>query len=338
MILVTGGTGLVGAHLLLQLTEGNIPIRALYRTASRINKTKNLFSYYEKASLFEKIEWVKGDINNIPSLEKAFKGITHVYHCAACVSFDPSDEDLLRKVNIEGTANIVNFCIDYGIKKLCHVSSIAALGDAKEHEPTITEETEWNPEVKHDDYAISKHGAEMEVWRGWQEGIDVVIVNPGIVFGYGFATGSGAMFKTVYNGLYFYTKGSCGVVAVEDVTNIMIKLMESSITGERYTVVGTHLSYREILFAIADGMNKKRPPVYATKLMSSIAWRMDWLFAKLLRRKRFLTRFMANSSHSHYKYDNSKIKNELGYNFTEMKSYIKQLAENFKPGSIAIKK
>ncbi|QYJ69306.1 NAD-dependent epimerase/dehydratase family protein [Flavobacterium litorale] len=327
MILVTGGTGLVGAHLLLQLAAGKKAVRALYRSEASKAKTKLLFEHYNKSILFEKIVWAKGDITDIPALEEAFANVTHVYHCAAYISFDPSDEELLRKVNIEGTANIVNCALAFGVRKLCHVSSIAALGDPKENEPTITEKTEWNPEMRHSDYAITKHGAEMEVWRGGQEGLEVVVVNPGLIFGYGFWTqGTGRMFKAVCKGQYFYTKGSCGVVAVEDVVGIMQLLMRADVTGERYTLVAGQLSYREILFAIADGLGKKRPTIYASRALTSVAWRLDWLLAKIAQRKRLMTHAMAKASHNHENYDNSKIIAVLDYKFTEVKQYIKQLA------------
>jgi nucleoside-diphosphate-sugar epimerase len=164
MILVTGGTGLVGAHLLLHLVENEDSIRAIYRQADAIKKTKSLFQLYQKEHLFTKIDWVLADIIDVPSLPIAFKNIDYVYHCAGLISYDPNDEELLRKINIEGTANIVNFCIDNKIKKLCHVSSIAALGNLAyrqaglaSHENEVTEDTEWNPEAPHSDYAISKY-------------------------------------------------------------------------------------------------------------------------------------------------------------------------------------
>jgi nucleoside-diphosphate-sugar epimerase len=146
MVLVTGGTGLVGAHLLLHLIENGETVRAIYRNSSSVEKTKSLFSLYKKESLFENIQWIQADITDTPSLEIAFEDIDYVYHCAALISFDPKDEELIRKINIEGTANIVNFCIAKNIKKLCFVSSIAALGDIAPHEKIITEATEWNPE------------------------------------------------------------------------------------------------------------------------------------------------------------------------------------------------
>ena len=186
MILVTGATGLVGSHLLLHLLQNGEEVRALYRNQENIQKTKALFQWKNQSDLFEKINWFQGCITEIPSLEIAFQDIDYVYHCAAVISFNPNDEEILRKANIEGTANIVNFCLAKNIKKLCYVSSIAALGDLQEHENIITEETEWNPEKPHSDYAITKYGAEMEVWRGQEEGLDSIVVNPGVILGPGF--------------------------------------------------------------------------------------------------------------------------------------------------------
>lgn len=329
MILVTGGTGLVGAHLLLHLAGNGQKIRSIYRTDEKLQASRDFFAHFGKQSLFESIEWAKGDILDVPSLEAAFKGIEKVYHCAAFISYDPKDEEMLRKVNIEGTANMVNCALDFGVKKFCHVSSIAALGDAKADEP-ITEETDWNPEAYHSNYAISKYGAEMEVWRAWQEGLHVVIVNPGLILGYGFWNqGSGKLFSAVAREQYFYTKGSCGVVAVEDVVKAMIYLMESDINGERYTLVSENMSFRELLDTIAKGMGKKGPSMYAPRFMTSAAWRIDWLLSKLFMYKRTLTRSMARSSHNTENYDNSKIK-ALGWQFIDVQACLRKLAEGYR--------
>lgn len=320
MILVTGGTGLVGAHLLLHLLQENEAVRAIYRNASSIEKTKNLFRIENRLDLFDKIDWRQADITDIPALEEAFEHIDYVYHCAALISFDASDEELLRKTNIEGTANIVNCCIDFKVKKLCYVSSIAALGDAKEGETIITEETEWNPEKNHGDYALTKYGAEIEVWRAAQEGLDVIVVNPGVIFGKGFGdSGSGELLDKIQNGFPFYTKGSTGITCVEDVVKIMMQLMKSTISGERFTIVSENIQLYNLLSILADAMDKKRPHIYARPYMTSIAWRMDWLIAKLLFRKRTFTRATSKSSHSTEIYDNSKVVNQLNYTFQPMK-------------------
>jgi len=327
MVLVTGGTGLVGAHLALHLIENGESVRAIYRNVTTISKTKNLFSLYKKEDLFEKIEWVKADIIDIPSLEKAFENIDYVYHCAALISFDPKDEDLIRKTNIEGTANIVNFCIANAVKKLCFVSSIAALGDLKENEKIITEETEWNPEKPHSDYAISKYGAEMEIWRAQQEGQNAVIVNPGVIIGPGFnEQGSGKLFKNVQNGLPFYTKGSTGFVAVTDVVKIMFELMKSETKNERFTLIAQNIVFRDFFNTIAKAYKIKNPSIYLSPLMIAILWRIDWFFSTIFGHKRHLDRATAKASYSKNLYSNEKIKNTSDFNFSDIHQYVKEIS------------
>jgi dihydroflavonol-4-reductase len=331
MILVTGGTGLVGAHLLLHLIEyhsiGNEKVRAIYRDFKTIEKTKSLFSLYKKNLLFDSIEWVQADIVDVTSLETAFQGIEYVYHCAAMISFDPKDEGLLRKTNIEGTANIVNFCLAKGVKKLCYISSTAALGDLAAHESIITEEAEWNPEKQHSDYAISKYGAEMEVWRGQQEGLAVIIANPGIIIGPGFPKqGSGQLFKQVANGLSFYTLGSAGFVAVSDVVRIAVQLTKSDVCNERYTLIAQNIVFRELLNSMSDAIKVKRPTIHLSPFLMEIGWRVDWILSAFFRRKRKITKAMAKASYSKNDYSNEKIKTELPIDFLNVHQYIKEIS------------
>lgn len=326
MILVTGGTGLVGAHLLLNLAENEAVVRAIYREKSGIEKTKSLFQVYQKEALFSKIEWIQADIIDVPSLEIAFQHVDYVYHCAACISFDPNDEEKLRKTNIEGTANIVNFCLAYPIKKLCHVSSIAALGDVISNKISINEESEWNPEVVHSDYAISKYGAEMEIWRGQQEGLNAVIVNPGVIFGVGFWNqGSGLFFSGIKKGFPFYANGTTGYVGVTDVVKIMIQLMKSNIKGERFAIVTENLTFKDVIFKIAENLNVKNPTREAKPWMTSIAWRLDWVKSTFFRTKRKLSKYSANSLHSTEYISNDKIKNALNFEFQSIDSVIKEV-------------
>jgi len=326
MILVTGGTGLVGAHLLLQLTANETEIRAIYRNEKNIRKTQSLFQLYGKEDQFHKIQWMEGDIIDVPSLEKAFQGVTHVYHCAALISYNPKDENKLRKTNIEGTANIVNFCIDYNVSKLCHVSSIAALGDLKPNETTITEETEWNPEHYHSDYAISKYGAEMEIWRGQQEGLNVVIVNPGVIFGAGFwQQGSGMFFSAVQKGLPFYTNGTTGYVSATDVASVMIQLMNSAISGERFSVIAENQSFKDVIFQIAEKLGAKKPKFEAKPWMLAVGWRLDWLSATFFNTKRRLSKYSTRSLLSSDTISNTKIKNALNFEFQRIESVIAEV-------------
>ncbi|MFV8331539.1 NAD-dependent epimerase/dehydratase family protein [Flavobacterium sp. ZT3P35] len=334
MILVTGGTGLVGAHLLLHLIEsqsmGNKKVRAIYRSTPSLEKTKALFNLYKKEALLEQIEWIPADITDVPSLEIAFQNINMVYHCAALISFDPKEEERLRKTNIEGTANIVNFCLAFGIQKLCFVSSIATLGDLPPHEKFITEETEWNPELPHNDYAISKYGAEMEVWRGQQEGLTVIIINPGVIIGpvlthTDWEKGSGQLLTKVKNGLQFYTLGATGFVAVIDVVRIAVQLMQSEIKNERFTLISENSIFRDILNAMADGLGVKEPTIHAKPFFMEILWRLDWFVSNVFQQERKLTQTSTKASYTNTLYSNQKIKEALNTDFINIHKYIKEI-------------
>jgi dihydroflavonol-4-reductase len=327
MVLVTGGTGLVGAHLLLHLIENGERVRAIYRNLESIQKTKKLFLLYKKEDLFKKIDWIQADIIDVPSLEMAFEDVDYVYHCAALISFNPKDEDLIRKINIEGTANMVNFCIIKNVKKVCFVSSIAALGDLKENEKIITEETEWNPEKPHSDYAISKYGAEMEIWRGQQEGLNSVIVNPGVILGPRiWEQGSGILFNKIENGFPFYTKGTTGFVAVTDVVKVMVQLMKSEVKSERFTLIAKNIVFQDLFNSIADAMKVKRPSFYVSPLLTNVFWRIDWLLSIVFRTKRKLDRATAIASYSKNLYSNEKIIKTLETEFVDIHHYVTEIS------------
>ena len=326
MILVTGGTGLVGAHLLYKLTANNKKVRAIYRSERKINHTKHVFSTYTNnyKPLFDTIDWVKADILDIPALYEAFKDVNYVYHCAAFVSFEPDKYKVLRKINIEGTANIVNLCISHKVKKLCYVSSIATLGTSLNNDP-ITEDTIWNPEADNGIYSITKYGAEMEVWRATQEGLNAVIVNPGVILGAGiWHYGSGSLFKKAHKGLKYYTSGTIGLVNVEDVVTIMIKLLESDISNERFVLVAENWSYKTFLQTLAKSVSKEPPKKLASHKLLKLGWQLDWLKRKISGKRRRLTKHIAASLTSETYYSSDKVKNRLNYTFEDIdKSIIK---------------
>lgn len=327
MILVTGGTGLVGAHLLYQLVSNNENVRAIYRSERKLEHVKTVFANYstDYDSIFNSIDWVQADILDIPALSEAFTNITHVYHCAAFVSFEPDKYKLLRKTNIEGTANIVNLCISNTIKKLCYVSSIATLGKPI-NSTFINEETVWNPEDNNSVYAITKYGAEMEVWRGSQEGLDVVVVNPGIILGAGIWNyGTGSLFKKAHKGLKYYTSGTVGLITVEDVTTLMIALMKSAIINERFVLVAENWTYKAFLQTLAESVNTKKPEKLAKSWLLFLGWKLDWLKHKLTGKRRQLTKHIAISLATEKNYSSEKIKTALNYNFKDVKTAIREI-------------
>jgi nucleoside-diphosphate-sugar epimerase len=332
MILVTGGTGLVGAHLLYQLSlEAQVPIRAIHRAKSEIGAVKRIFSYYSNdyEALFAKITWKIADINDIPALQEVFQDITHVYHCAALISFNNKDDERLRKTNIEGTANLVNISLECDIKKFCYVSSIAAIGKLTK-DTFVTEDNDWNAEDINNGYAISKFGAENEVWRASQEGLNVVIVNPGVILGSGlWQSGTGKLFSRVYKGFKYYTEGVTGYVGVQDVVKIMMALMNSSINAERYILVSENRSFKSVLFAIADELKVKRPSIKVTPFLRELAWRLAAIKSFFGRKPAFITKESIRSSHRKTNYSNQKVTKALGYEFEPIEKTIKSICANF---------
>lgn len=331
MILVTGGTGLVGAHLLYKLVTSDKKVRAIYRNERKLDNVKSVFSCYTKnyESLYNLIDWVEADILNIPSLSDAFKGITKVYHSAAFVSFEPDKYQLLRKTNIEGTANIVNLCISNNIEKLCYVSSVATLGKESNNKP-INEDTNWNAEADNNVYAITKYGAEMEVWRGTQEGLKMVMVNPGVILGAGiWRYGTGSLFKKAKKGFKYYTSGTVALVDVEDVVSIMIKLMDSEVVNERFLLVAENWTYKDFLQALSKSVNAKPPKKLASSALLKLGWKMDWLVHKLTGKRRQLTKHLTQSLSSETYYSSDKIKDSLNYKFKPIKKTIASVGNQY---------
>ena len=332
MILVTGGTGLVGAHLLVALVQKGDQVRAIHRESSDIDAVKNVFSYYtnEAETLFNKIEWMIADITDVTTLEAAFKDIEYVYHCAAYISFNPRHYPVLKKVNIEGTANVVNFCLTEGVKKLCYISSIATLG--KTIDGTLsTEETEFNSEEDNSVYSITKHEAEMEVWRGTQEGLDAIIVHPGVIIGEGiWSSASGGIFRTISKGLQYYTPGGVSIVDVKDVVKAMMDLTNSDIKNEAYILVAKNIYYKEFLSKISDSLNKKPPNKTVAKWMMLSFANLDWFLYKVFRIKRKLLKATVRSLYKTSFYDASKIKETIGFKFTPSDKTIERVARNYR--------
>ena len=323
MILVTGGTGFLGSHLLWQLVQKEVPVKAIYRSEETLQEVKTIFSYYSEraSSCFDKITWVNADITDVPSLEEAFVGVTHVYHTAALISFDPEAWESLKKINVEGTANVVNLCIAHNIEKLCYSSSIAAIGKSLD-ESIVTEQNEWLESEK-SVYALSKHRAEMEVWRGSQEGLKVVIVNPGIILGPGnWNHGSLRLFKNVAKGMRSYFPGGTGFVSVNDVATIMTQLMHLDINNERYIAIAKNMSYQELFAMIASSFEVRIPTKQIPFWLLETGWRLDWLSHLIFRTKRKLPKNTVKSLRKRQFYSSDKLEKKLEFKFENMESYI----------------
>jgi nucleoside-diphosphate-sugar epimerase len=320
MILVTGATGFLGSELAKQIADKGLPLRCTKRHMSVIPAI--LIPYPH-------IEWVDADMHEQFQLEEALQGITKVYHCAAWVSLKQSDKNAMIRANVTGTANLVDLCLERGIR-LVHVSSIAAIGIAKPGE-LINENHHLDVATENDGYAISKLESEMEVWRGIAEGLDAVIVNPSLIIGANAGIkGSGQLFETVRKGLKFYTEGSAGFVDVEDVAKSMITLMESDITAQRYIINAENREYQPLTTEIAQGFHIKPPAFLAKPWMMGLAWRAAAVIGYITRRPPALDKIAALSSTQNRDYDNSKIKAAIAIDFKPISQTIAEICERLK--------
>lgn len=334
MILISGATGFLGTHLLKTLCLKDLKnIRALYRSDHKKQYTLNFLKTLlpdKHHNTIENIEWFKADILDIPELKKAFKSITEVYHCAAWVGNSSQNYNMMRKVNIEGTANMVNLALAHQVDKFCHLSSIATLGQYTDSKP-IDEEAPRDSERNRSLYSITKYGAEMEVWRASQEGLDVVIVNPGIILGSGFFdSGGGLIFSKVLNNFKFYPPKHTGFVFVDDVVQAMLKLMQSNIKNQRYVLVGENTSFKILMHKIAQTFNCKPPKYKARKPLLCLVWVYQNILSIFKSQKTKITLNTIKQMNSARDFSNKKSIKDLDLKYTSLDESINIIFENYK--------
>jgi dihydroflavonol-4-reductase len=332
MILVTGGTGLVGSHLLFELTKKGKSVKAIFRNQLGIELVKKLFSVYsiESEAQFSKIEWVKCDTTDYDAVVDVVRGVKAVYHCAAMVSFNPSRAEAMVYNNVQGTANLVDASLALGVDAFCHVSSIAALGEPNP-QGYVDEQCGMGKMKRHSAYARSKFFSENEVWRGIEQGLSAVIVNPSVIIGPGnWSAGSGVIFSTIAKGFPFYTLGASGYVYVIDVVRAMVQLTELERWGQRYLLSAENISHREVFSLIAKELGKKPPSIRVRPWMANTVVPFAWLTSKVTGNEPLLTRETAKSGENITRYSAEKVVKEIGLKFTPMAEAIKQTAHIYK--------
>lgn len=321
-ILITGGTGFLGAYIIKHLIEKGYNVKAICRSNKR--------PFFIPEEISDKVEWVDGDVLDVVSLEDAMEGVDTVIHVAAIVSFAKKEQKQMYKINVEGTANVVNVALEKNIGRLVHISSVAALG-RKVDGGHVDEEKKWEESKINTHYAKSKYKAEIEVWRGISEGLNAVILNPSTILGYGdWNTGSSAIFKKVYEEFNWYTPGVNGFVDVEDVAAATVLLMQSDVSGERFIINGDNWSFRKLMDTMADSFKKKKPVRQTTPLLLGIAWRAEKIRSIFTGKKPILTKESAKVAHSKTYFDNNKfLKTFPQFSFTPLEQTIQKACEKY---------
>ena len=330
-ILLTGGTGMLGSELMLQLLREGHELTATYRSAHKIDFTRRQFELAGQSdeSSFSRIRWEQCDLLDVVRLEEVMQGAEQVYHSAALVSFDTGDDQALIDNNVQTTANVVNCALDQKVEKLLHVSSVAALG-RNQHGGYIDESSRWTGSKGNSAYARSKYQAELEVWRAYEEGLPVVVVNPSIIIGAGdWQTGSSALFGKIANGFKFYSEGINAYVDVRDVAAASIALMKAGITGERFVLMAENRSYREVFEMIADALEVKAPSIEAKPWMGALVWRLEKLRSLITGKRPMVTPDTVRTSFQENYYSNQKVKEFLGLEFRSLQDTVHYYARLF---------
>lgn len=324
MILVTGGTGLVGAHLLHALTRDGKQVRATYRSEHSREYVKHLFKFYNNQN-DHLIEWIEADLLDYFSLLDAMRDVETVFHCAAMVSFKPSDRMAMFTANVDGTANLVNAAIESKVNRFCHVSSIATLGKSQ-NGAVIDETTFWQNDDNHSVYSQSKFRAEMEVWRGTKEGLKAIVVNPSVILGpCPSDKSSGQLIHTLSKNMLFYTGGGTGFVDVRDVTRAMIILAHSETINERYIINGENLSYQTLMNTAAEVFEVKAPTIKANRWLTGLAWRWERLQYLFWRKAPKMTKETARTSQNQSLYSDEKLQQISPMPFIPIKAALENI-------------
>lgn len=329
MILVTGGTGLLGSHLLYELCKGDKKIRATKRPNSSTNFVKWVFGLYSKNvnDLFSKIEWVDADLLDYQSLVSATKNVDSVFHAGAIVSFNPSHANAIGNTNVIGTANLVDACLQNGVKNFCHVSSVASLGEANA-EGMVNENCKWTKSKGQSTYAKSKFLGENEVWRGSEQGLRVVIVNPSVILGPGrWNSGSGQLFKQVHKFMPVYTEGITGYVDVRDVAKATILLAQNTeIQNERFILNSQNISFRELFTTMANSLGKKPPRIKVGAWVVDATYPLIYIFGILSGKGNAVSKANMESAFGKTYYSSAKIESKIGFKFTPIAETVEFVA------------
>lgn len=329
MNFVTGATGLIGSHLVLRLAEEGMPVSALFRNENGKSEVFNLFQFYGKENLFSQVQWVKGDVEDADDMYDLTEGIHTVFHCAAIVSYHRKDATRMLEVNINGTKNVVNACIENDVKHLIHISSISALGDSKGK--IIDEETPRDFNDYHSNYSTGKYLSEQEVWRGIQEGVDATILNPGVIFGPNNCTrSSGTMIARIEKGLPALPAGGSGIVSVFDVVEVMIRAAKQEPTNERYILCAENVRMSELFTKIAAVLQVKIGKTIAKKWQIVLLYYMEALVELFTGKRATITREIIRNYDEVKQFDGSKATRAFGFEYRNTFSSIEDTIRYYK--------
>lgn len=314
MVLVTGATGILGRVIVLELLKQGKEVRATKRPSSNLKEVRASYRFYtDKPDFyFDKIQWMDVDFEDLDSLREALIDIDQVYHCAAIVSFNPQDDKAMNKTNVDGTRNLLYAVENSTVEKFLFVSSIAVL-DGYNEQGMMDENSDFNPKLNHSGYAISKHLSEMEVWRASAEGLNTVIINPGLIIGSGnWKKSSGDLISKSSHSYTF--PGGTAYIDVRDVAKIAIELMIKNAFGERFIVISENSKYQLISDKVRTALGKPKASVIPNFVLDILPI-LGSLFGWLISPMKLLTKSNIKAIETESRISNKKITDFLHYSF-----------------------
>ena len=326
---LTGGTGLLGTYFLIKALEQGHGVTAIYRNEKSIELSKKIFALQgsQIVEKFSKIDWVQANLLNPLELDELILPHHTVVHCAGMVSFLPSDEQEMYKSNFVGTQNLVNVCIEKGVKKFIHISSVSTL--CKEEE--IRDETSFQRPAKEAGfYGKSKYLAEMEVWRGMQEGLNACVLSPSIILGaHDWNKGSSKMFGVAHQGLLFYTLGKTGFVDVNDVAEAILVVAKTETKQKRYCLNAENIFYKDFFENLHLAFGKPMPKYKAGKFLTSLYWRLQWLKSKITNSAPLVTKESASTAHSIRLFNGDRFAEEFSFSYTPINKSVASIVKKY---------
>lgn len=322
-VFVTGASGLLGSHILIEFSQSADIVYALFRSENSKQLTEKVFEFYGKSSFYQKVVWVKGDLSDFNLLLQITKNVNLVIHSAALVSFEKGDRRELYKANVEGTRKLLRAVGNSTVEKFVFISSVATIRN-KNVEGQFVEDGVVMGGRSWSDYACSKTEAEEMVIAARKKGLNTVIVNPGVILGPGnINSSSTAIFKTVKEGLKFYTSGINGVVDVRDVVMSIQLLLEKEKTESRYVCVAENIAFKKLFTIIANEFGVSPPSLKASPLLLKIACTIELIISSVLNRKPRITKENTSAAFTKMEFSSSQLVNDIGIDFRSVEEAVK---------------
>jgi len=311
-ILITGGCGFLGQYLTKDLLDefGGLRIKVL----DLKRQSKGLFDFCDRPN----VEFLpERDICDYDSIEQEFKNVDVVIHLAGAVSFSLRDKELLEKVNVQGTRNVLAAAFTNKIGSFLHISSVAALGYNDDRDGAVNETFDFDWDIanrRKKYYMLTKHLADVEVERYVEKGLNCVIAYPGLMFGPGDITNSARLIRAIKDGkIPFNMPGGTNIIDVRDVSKGIVAVFKKGATKGSYLLSGDNLTFKEINKTIADAFSVKCPRLTLPRVLNPLLFNLLLFIESITKKRLELTADNLDSAFKFRYFDNTKAREELGW-------------------------